>query len=190
MMYKEYGLTPSKEMAGLMASAIISDTLLFRSPTTTEVDKKILRELAEIAEIDLEAYGEEMFSAGTSLEGVSVTDILMTDSKKFEIEDKNARVSQAFTTNLDSVEKFIDEIITSMTNVNNNEKTDVFALFITDIFNEQSLVITVGKLNEVIANEFGVEYKEKGYLVKDLLSRKKQFIPALTRAVSKIKEEE
>lgn len=88
MMYKEYGLTPSKEMAGLMASAIISDTLLFRSPTTTEVDKKILRELAEIAEIDLEAYGEEMFSAGTSLEGVSVTDILMTDSKKFEIEDK------------------------------------------------------------------------------------------------------
>ncbi|WP_282925894.1 putative manganese-dependent inorganic diphosphatase [Helcococcus kunzii] len=190
MMYKEYGLTPSKEMAGLMASAIISDTLLFRSPTTTEVDKKILRELAEIAEIDLEAYGEEMFSAGTSLEGVSVTDILMTDSKKFEIEDKNARVSQAFTTNLDSVEKFIDEIITSMTNVNNNENTDVFALFITDIFNEQSLVITVGKLNEVLANEFGVEYKEKGYLVKDLLSRKKQFIPALTRAVSKIKEEE
>lgn len=190
MMYKEYGLTPSKEMAGLMASAIISDTLLFRSPTTTEVDKKILRELAEIAEIDLEAYGEEMFSAGTSLEGVSVTDILMTDSKKFEIEDKNARVSQAFTTNLDSVEKFIDEIITSMTNVNNNEKTDVFALFITDIFNEQSLVITVGKLNEVLAKEFGVEYKEKGYLVKDLLSRKKQFIPALTRAVSKIKEEE
>lgn len=190
MMYKEYGVTPSKEMAGLMASAIISDTLLFRSPTTTEIDKRILKELAQIAEIDLEKYGEEMFSAGTSLEGVSVTDILMTDSKKFEIEDKNARVSQSFTTNLDSVEKFVDEIISTMVSVNNNENTDVFALFITDIFNEKSLVITVGEMNEALANEFAAEYKEDGYIVNGLLSRKKQFIPALTRAVNKIKQEE
>lgn len=190
MMYKEYGVTPSKEMAGLMASAIISDTLLFRSPTTTEIDKRILKELAQIAEIDLEKYGEEMFSAGTSLEGVSVTDILMTDSKKFKIEDKNARVSQSFTTNLDSVEKFVDEIISTMVSVNNNENTDVFALFITDIFNEKSLVITVGEMNEALANEFAAEYKEDGYIVNGLLSRKKQFIPALTRAVNKIKQEE
>lgn len=183
MMYKENGLKPSKEMAGLMASAIISDTLLFRSPTTTETDKRILNELAEIAEINLEEYGAEMFAAGTSLEGVSPTDIIMTDSKKFDISGKEARVSQAFTTNLLSVEPMLDDIKKSMKQIRDNENTDIFALFITDIFNEQSLVISVGDFSESLAKEFETEYDEKGYLVKNLLSRKKQFIPALTTTI-------
>lgn len=189
MMYKEYGLKPSKEMAGLMASAIISDTLLYRSPTTTDLDKKILEELAEIAEIDLEKYGEEMFAAGTSLEGVSANDIIMTDSKKFEIGNSIARVSQAFTTNLDSVDKFISEIVDTMENYREGENSDIFALFITDIFNEQSLVISVGKYGENLAKEFATDYKESGYIVKGLLSRKKQFIPSLTRAINTAESE-
>ncbi|MFM1524876.1 MULTISPECIES: putative manganese-dependent inorganic diphosphatase [Helcococcus] len=184
MMYKENGIKPSKEIAGLMASAITSDTLLFRSPTTTETDKKILYELAEIAEIDLEQYASEMFAAGTSLEGQSANDILMTDSKKFEIQGQQARVSQAFTTDLPSVNKFIKDIRSEMEEIKEKERLNFFALFITDIFNEQSLVFTVGGFNDSVSNEFGVDFDENGYMVKGLLSRKKQFIPSVTKAIA------
>lgn len=189
MMYKENGLVPSKEMAGLMASAIISDTLLFRSPTTTDIDIKILNELAEIAEINLEEYASEMFDAGTSLEGVSATDLLITDSKKFEIDNVKVRVSQAFTTNLPSVDKMIADIKTSMKQIKENERIDFFALFITDIFNEQSLVISDGVYSQALAEAFKQEFIENGYIVKDLLSRKKQFIPVLTRTINNFNKE-
>lgn len=189
MMYKENGLVPSKQMAGLMASAIISDTLLFRSPTTTDIDRKILNELAEIAEINLEEYASEMFAAGTSLDGVSATDLLITDSKKFEIDNIKVRVSQAFTTNLPSVDKMIADIKTSMKQIKENERIDFFALFITDIFNEQSLVITDGVYSEALAEAFKQEFIEDGYMVKDLLSRKKQFIPVLTTTINNFNKE-
>lgn len=190
MMYKEHGIKPSKEIAGLMASAIISDTLLFRSPTTTDTDRRILLELAEIAEINLEEYAQEMFDAGTSLEGVSAKDILLMDSKKFEIEGKIARVSQAFTTNLASLEKMKEDILDIMKSTQNSEKTDMFALFVTDIFNEKSIVYTVGSYTGHLAHEFGAEFDPKGYEVKGLLSRKKQFIPSLTKAISNALKEE
>ena len=189
MMYKEQGIRPSKEMAGLMASAIISDTLLFRSPTTTDTDKRILNELAEIAEINLEEYASEMFAAGTSLEGVSASDILLTDSKKFNIGDADIRISQAFTTNLPSLEPMIEDLKNNMKNIINNEEMNFFALFVTDIFNEQSLVLTVGEYNDALAEEFEVKYDENGYMVKNLLSRKKQFVPAVNRAISKFTQE-
>lgn len=188
-MYKEQGLVPSKEMAGLMASAIISDTLLFRSPTTTDTDRRVLNELAEIAQINLEEYGAEMFAAGTSLEGVSATDILLTDSKKFEIEGNSIRVSQAFTTNLPSVAGMLDDIKNSMRHIIDNEEIDFFALFITDIFNEKSLVFSTGKFDKELAFEFGANYSENGYEVQHLLSRKKQFIPAVTRAIHDAQKE-
>ena len=190
MMYRENGLVPSQEMAGLMASAIISDTLLFRSPTTTETDRKILHELATIAKIDLEQYGSDMFAAATSLEGVDAEDILMTDSKNFEINGQNLRVSQAFTTNLQSVDKFIEDIISAMEAKKTSENLDFFGLFITDIFNEQSLVISLGKYGQALAKDFESEYNPKGYIVKGLLSRKKQFIPTLTRTISNSDQDE
>lgn len=189
MMYREHDIKPSKEMAGLMASAIISDTLLFRSPTTTDIDKRILKDLAKIAEIDLEEYATEMFAAGTSLEGISATDILMTDSKRFTIDETNARVSQAFTTKLESVDKFIDDIIKAMSTIKKEESLDFFALFITDIFNEQSLVITDSMINEKLAESFESEFNDKGYMVKGLLSRKKQFVPILTKTIKDLSEE-
>lgn len=187
-MYIENGITPSKEISGLMASAIISDTLLLRSPTTTETDKKVLHELAKIADIDLESYTTEMFAAGTSLDGISAKNLIMTDSKRFEISDNKCRVSQAFTTNLSSVEKMTDDIKSKLVEILNNEKLDMLALFITDIFNEKSLVFSVGDYNLKLAEEFNLEYSDNGYIVDGLLSRKKQFIPALTRSIESSRE--
>nr|WP_276938295.1 putative manganese-dependent inorganic diphosphatase [Helcococcus sueciensis] len=188
-MYKENGITPSKEMAGLMASAIISDTLLFRSPTTTITDKIILKELAEIAEIDLEEYAAQMFSAGTSLKGVNARTILLTDSKKFDMQDQNIRVSQTFTTNLSSVDSMIDDIKKNMKFIKEDEKLDFFCLFITDIFGERSLVITDGKYSDDLAEEFGSINKDNGYIVDGLLSRKKQFIPAVNKVINNFNKE-
>lgn len=188
-MYKENGITPSKEMAGLMASAIISDTLLFRSPTTTITDKIVLKELAEIAEIDLEEYAAQMFSAGTSLKGVNARTILLTDSKKFDMQDQNIRVSQTFTTNLSSVDSMIDDIKKNMKFIKEDEKLDFFCLFITDIFGERSLVITDGKYSDDLAEEFGSINKDNGYIVDGLLSRKKQFIPAVNKVINNFHKE-
>lgn len=188
-MYKENGIKPSKEMAGLMASAIISDTLLFRSPTTTITDKIVLKELAGIAEIDLEEYAAQMFSAGTSLKGVNARTILLTDSKKFDMQDQNIRVSQTFTTNLSSVDSMIDDIKKNMKFIKEDEKLDFFCLFITDIFGERSLVITVGKYSDDLAEEFESINKENGYIVDGLLSRKKQFIPAVNKVINNFNKE-
>lgn len=189
MMYFEEGVTPSKNIAGLLASAIISDTLLFRSPTTTETDKQVLMRLARIADINAEEYAVEMFSAGTSLKDQKPEDILLTDSKVFNIEGNKVKVSQTFTTNLDQLGTMEEKIIQRMNEMRNLNSDDIFCLLMTDIFAQKSKVIVVGKYGDAIAKEFGVEYNEKGFLVNNLLSRKKQFIPTVTAAIAKIDEE-
>lgn len=185
MMYFEQGVTPSKNMAGLMASAIISDTLLFRSPTTTEADKQILMRLARIADLDVEKYAMEMFTAGTSLVGRKAIDILNTDSKVFTMSGNKVKVSQTFTTNLDSLGDMEDKLIKTMTEKRKENQDDSFILLMTDIFAEKTKVLVNGRFGEDIAKEFGVQYDEKGFIVNGLLSRKKQFIPTASAAVAK-----
>lgn len=185
MMYFEQGITPPKNIAGLLASAIISDTLLFRSPTTTDTDKQILMRLARIAEIDVEAYSMEMFSAGTSLLGKKPSDILNTDSKMFTIDDNKVKVSQTFTTNLEELGEMEEKILVRMEELRRENGYDSFLLLMTDIFAEKSKVMCAGKFGEDIAKEFGVNYDPKGFLVKGLLSRKKQFIPTISAAIGK-----
>lgn len=186
MMYFEQGITPSKNMAGLMASAIISDTLLFRSPTTTETDKQILMRLARIADIDVEAYSMEMFSAGTSLKGKKPEDILNTDCKVFNINDNKVKVAQTFTTNLGDLGEIEDKVKVKMNEIQKFNQDDVFCLLMTDIFAEKSKVLIAGKYGEEIAKEFGAVFDPKGFIVDGLLSRKKQFIPTISAAISKV----
>lgn len=186
MMYFEQGITPSKNMAGLMASAIISDTLLFRSPTTTETDKQILMRLARIADIDVEAYSMEMFAAGTSLKGKKAEDILNTDCKVFNINDNKVKVAQTFTTNLNDLGEIEDRVRIKMEEMQKFNQDDVFCLLMTDIFAEKSKVLVAGKFGEEIAKEFGAEFDPKGFIVDGLLSRKKQFIPNISAAISKV----
>lgn len=185
MMYFEQGVTPSKNLAGLMASAIISDTLLFRSPTTTDTDKQILMRLARIADLDVEKYSMEMFAAGTSLAGKKTSDILLTDSKVFNISNNKVKVSQTFTTNLDSLGEFEGKLLERMDEMRKENADDTFVLLMTDIFAEKSKVLVKGRHGEAIAKEFGVEYNPNGFLVNGLLSRKKQFIPTASAAIAK-----
>lgn len=178
-MYKENNVEITRPIAGLMLSAILSDTLIFRSPTTTDKDIAAGKELAKIAEVDYEKYGMEMFKAGTSLEGYSVEDIVNMDFKAFEMGDKKVGIGQVMTLDIDSVLEKQDEFL----NYINSTDYDMLYLAITDIIKEGSYLIYKSP-DEVVKNAFKVE-PSQGVFVEGLVSRKKQLVPNLTPEVEK-----
>ncbi len=178
-LYKENGVEIPKPIAGLMLSAILSDTLIFRSPTTTQQDIDVANELAKIAEVDCEEYGMEMFKAGTSLDGYSIHEIVNMDFKAFDMGGKNVGIGQVMTLDIESVleqkEKFLDYI--------NDSEFDMLYLAITDIINEGSYLLYKSP-EEIVENAFKVS-PEQGVFVNGLVSRKKQLVPNLTPEVEK-----
>jgi len=134
-MYKESNIEIPKHIAGLMLSGIISDTLLLTSPTTTELDKVALEELAKIAGVDYKEYGMEMFKAGSSLEGKSISEIIHGDFKNFTIDNQKIGIGQVSTMSTDEIMSKKEEIIAELNNMHRNEDYKATALFITDILN-------------------------------------------------------
>lgn len=183
-MFFENGIKPSRKIAGLLCAAIISDTLLFRSPTSTPTDKFVLNKMSKIAAIDPEEFAMEMFRAGTSLEGKKPEELLKTDVKNFTFEGKNVRVCQIFTMDLDSTASVEDDLKEAMEEYLEKENVESFILMITDIFREISEVIVVGSFKEALARQFGKEIVNSKFVAEGLLSRKKQLIPKLSSAVS------
>ncbi|MBK1812899.1 putative manganese-dependent inorganic diphosphatase [Clostridium sp. YIM B02505] len=182
----ENGLTPSKEAAGLLASAIISDTLLFRSPTCTPVDKEICLKLAEIAGIDVEAYAKEMFKAGTSLKGKTVEQIFNQDFKPFTIEGIKVGVAQVNTMDIEGFMPLKDEMLAYMERKAEDSGLKVVMLLLTDIINEGSQLLVAGKLPEIAERAFKITLSESTAYLPGVLSRKKQVIPPITNAISNL----
>lgn len=183
-MFFENGIKPSREVAGLLCAAIISDTLLFRSPTSTDTDKYVLNKMKKIAAIDVDEFAMEMFKAGTSLEGRKPDELLKSDVKNFSIEGINVRVCQIFTMDLDSIVSVEKELKEAMENFVDKSDTETFVLMITDIFKEVSEVILAGSFKEAIAQKFDKELLGDKFLADGLLSRKKQLIPKVSSAIS------
>lgn len=179
-MYKEAGVVPDKKMAGLMLSAIISDTLLFKSPTCTPMDKLAGEELAKLAGVTAETYAKEMFKAGSDLGSKEPRDIFFMDFKKFEIEGKNIGVGQVSTINTDEIEDLHQKISGIMDEVIAEKGLDNAFLMITDIMEESSLVVCGGEGGEAII-EAAFEKQAEGDAVylPGVVSRKKQMIPAI-----------
>ena len=184
-MYLESGLRPSKEIAGLLCAAIISDTLLFRSPTTTDVDRRILDRMSKIADLNPEEFANQMFKAGTSLKEKSPTDIVEGDVKTFTINGEDVRVGQVMTMNPEELEPLRDEITKLMQEKIEAKRETTFVLVLTDIFNETSELLVVGDHIEDIEEEFGNKEKNGTISAPGVLSRKKQVIPRLTNAFMK-----
>lgn len=176
-MYKENKIEITKPMAGLMLSAILSDTLIFRSPTTTQADIDAGKELAKIAGVDYEKYGMEMFKAGTSLDGYSVEEIVKMDFKPFQMGNKKVGIGQVMTLDIDSVLEKQDEFLSYI----NGTDYDMLFLAITDIIKEGSYLLYKAP-DQVVADAFKVEGKQ-GVFVEELVSRKKQIVPNLTPVV-------
>lgn len=181
----ENGIRPSKKVAGLLAAAIISDTLLFKSPTATNVDRMVLERLALIADIDVEEFALEMFKYGTSLAGRSPDEIIKQDLKVFTYENQRIGVSQVYTMDPEALKDLRASLIQAMEDKAKNMDLSLFVLILTDIYKEGSEIIAVGKHTDIINKAFDVELVNNSVYIPGILSRKKQVIPPISAAINR-----
>ena len=177
-MYEEKGLMPTAKMAGLMAAAIVSDTVMFKSPTCTPRDVKMAERMARIANVSLEELGKYIFSAGNKGEH-DAKELFYSDYKQFHIAGHNIAISQI--TCVDSLDhlEHKDEFLQIMREDMRKNKFDVVLLMLTDVLKEGTQLLYVGD-EEIIHTAFNVEGKENTVFLPKIMSRKKQIIPTLT----------
>lgn len=168
-------------IAGIMLSCILSDTLAFRSPTTTPHDKDVAEKLAKSLGVDIIAYSNEMFKAKSDLSDFTDVGIINIDSKKYAVGDKNFRVSAVETTDPESILARKDGLVSAIKEILVDEKdVDEVLLFIIDIFKEEAIVFTYNDLTKkVVEVSFGVTVDSDTKVLPGILSRKKQILPVL-----------
>lgn len=185
-LYKENGVEVTKEIASLMLSAIISDTLLLKSPTTTEDDVEAVKELAEIAEIDYESYGLEMLKAGTDLSDFSIEEILDLDAKQIDFGDVKSIVNQVNTASIPDVLEMQEDLEDGIQKIIDDEDLDIFMLLITDIVNSNSEVLVLGSQASLVEVAYDVTLEDNHAFLEGVVSRKKQVVPIMTETASKL----
>lgn len=178
-MYKEYDVEISKTIATLMISSIISDTLLFKSPTCTKEDKMVAEKLANIAEIDIEVYGKELLKAGTDISEFTPEEVINIDSKLFEKGGKKFKIAQINTADLDDVFKNKAYFETAINNEIANENLDLYVFAATDILNSNSKIITLGNDAGIVEKAYGVTLDDHTAMLENVVSRKKQMLPKI-----------
>ncbi|MGL6146447.1 MAG: manganese-dependent inorganic pyrophosphatase, partial [Macrococcoides caseolyticum] len=183
-MYKESDVEIKPEIAGLMVSAIISDTLLFKSPTCTDEDVKAAEALAEIANIDLQSYGLEMLKAGASTKNKTAEELLNIDAKSFAMGEHEVRVAQVNTVDIDEVLARQDELEQAINAETAQEGYALFVLVVTDILNSNSKVLALGQQQPAVEKAFNVALDQNTALLEGVVSRKKQVVPQLTAALT------
>lgn len=183
-MYKESDVEIKPEIAGLMLSAIISDTLLFKSPTCTDEDVKAAEALAEIANIDLQSYGLEMLKAGASTKDKTAEELLNIDAKSFAIGEHEVRVAQVNTVDIDEVLARQDELEQAINAEIAQEGYALFVLVVTDILNSNSKILALGQQQPAVEKAFNVALDQNTALLEGVVSRKKQVVPQLTAALT------
>ncbi|QUF65395.1 manganese-dependent inorganic pyrophosphatase [Bacillus atrophaeus] len=183
-LYKENNVTIEKEIAGLMLSAIISDSLLFKSPTCTEQDVAAAKELAEIAGVDAEEYGLNMLKAGADLSKKTVEELITLDAKEFNLGGKKVEIAQVNTVDIEDVKKRQPELEAALSKVIAEKNLDLFLLVITDILENDSLALAIGDQTGKVEKAFNVTLENNTALLKGVVSRKKQVVPVLTDAIS------
>ena len=181
-LYKENNVEVPKNIAGMMLSAIVSDTLLFKSPTCTQEDVQAAKELAEIAGVNLEGYGLEMLKAGTNLGTKSAAELIDLDAKSFPMGGSNLRIAQVNTVDLAEVFARQAELESAMQEANAANGYDLFVLVVTNILDSDSEILIVGEPKENVEKAFNVTLENNRALLKGVVSRKKQVVPQLTAA--------
>ena len=182
-LYKEAKIEPDEKTALLMLSAILSDTLLFKSPTCTSKDVEVAKELAKLAKVDnISEYGMEMLVAGTSMAKSSMKEIINQDKKIFPIGDMEIAVAQINTVQIGELSARKEEIAKEIEHEIGKYGYSLFLFVVTDIINSNSLVFTYGKEIELVENAFKKEVVNNEILLENVVSRKKQIIPFLMTA--------
>lgn len=179
----ENGRRPSKKIAGILAAAIISDTLFFKSPTSTKTDKIMLKRLEKIADLDVDKFAMAMFKEGTSLTGKTPEELLKEDFKVFAINEEAIGIAQVYTMDPESLKDMKGELLELMEKKRKEEGYVSFILMLTDIFKEASEMIIVGEYKEIIGKTLGESTGKDSFYAKGVLSRKKQVVPPITTAI-------
>ena len=180
--FKENGVTPPKEVAGLLLSGLISDTLLLKSPTTHATDPQVAAELAEIAGVNLEEYGLALLKAGTNLASKSAEELIDIDAKTFALNGSDVRVAQVNTVDIAEVLERQEEIEVAMTAAMVSEGYSDFVLMITDIVNSNSEIVALGSNMDKVEAAFNFKLENNHAFLAGAVSRKKQVVPQLTDA--------
>lgn len=180
--FKENGVTPPKEVAGLLLSGLISDTLLLKSPTTHATDPQVAAELAEIAGVNLEEYGLALLKAGTNLASKSAEELIDIDAKTFGLNGNDVRVAQVNTVDIAEVLERQAEIEAAMTAASAANGYSDFVLMITDIVNSNSEILVLGSNMDKVEAAFNFKLENNHAFLAGAVSRKKQVVPQLTDA--------
>ena len=186
--YHEEGVAISAQMAGLLVSAILSDTLIFQSPTTTAKDRRIAQELAELAGIaDLTLLGRELLEAGSDTDHLTAEQLITEDLKTFAFgADFTVGVAQVETSNLERFLERGSELMEEMERYRQNNRLDLFLLLVTDLFRQGSELLVTGPAQHIVEKAFGYPLQGNKVFLPGVLSRKKQVIPPLGKAVQEV----
>lgn len=179
-LFNEEGVTIPKEIGGLMLSAIISDTLLFKSPTCTTLDEKVAKELAIIADVELDVYGLALLKAGTNLSNKSIEELLNLDAKSFPMGTTTVRIAQVNTVDEQELLDKQSDIEVAMLKDNADNGYHLFVLVITNILTSNSVVVVAGEPKDAVEKAFNVTLENNTATLKGVVSRKKQVVPQLT----------
>lgn len=184
-LYKENGVEISKDIAGLMLSAIISDSLLFKSPTCTPEDVAAARELAAIAGVDAEQYGLEMLKAGANLSDKSIDQLISLDSKEFSMGSAKVEIAQVNAVDVNDVLSRQAELEEKLSGIIAAKGLDLFLFVVTDILNNDSVGIALGKEASAVEEAYSVKLDANRAVLKGVVSRKSQIVPVLTDIFNK-----
>ena len=184
-MFKESGVAVSQQIGGLMLSAIISDTLLLKSPTCTPEDIAAAQELAVIAGVDLQTYGLELLKAGANLRARSIAQLVSTDAKEFSMGEAKVEIAQVTAIDVDDVLSRQDELEAALRDIVAAKGLDLFLFVVTDILNNDSVAVAVGPRAATVETAYDVALENNRARLKGVVSRKLQIVPVLTETFSR-----
>ena len=184
-LFNEAHIEIPKNIAGIMLSAILSDTLIFKSPTCTDMDKEVAKELAKISGLDIEEYGIKMFKAASSIVGMTIEQILHYDMKTYKVDDGMMAISQVMTLDFDEISKKRDELIDSLNKMCEHGGYKHAILFVTDVIKNGAYVYFNDGSYNLIEDAYRIEQLYQGYYLDGFVSRKKQMLPPLLELFNK-----
>lgn len=179
-LYKENGIDVPANIAGLMLSAIISDSLLFKSPTCTEQDVAAARELADIAGVNAEEYGLEMLKAGADLSDKTIEQLISLDAKEFDMGGSKVVIAQVNAVDVNDVLSRQEEVEAALNNIIADKELDLYLFVVTDILNNDSVGLALGKAADSVEQAYQVKLSDNKAVLKGIVSRKSQIVPVLT----------
>ena len=185
-LYKENNIEIPSDIAGLMLSGIISDTLLLASPTTTELDKQVAKDLSNIAELDLYKYGKELLKSGVSNDGLTINEIVYKDFKSYVTGEVKFGIGQVFTTDFKEYSDRLNEYVDELNHIADNNDYKVACLFVTDILENNSYLLFNDGAKEYLNDAYELSDIKEGEKLMGVISRKKQMVPPIMGVLEKL----